>query len=133
MVSLSRRISVSTGAASSIRAARILAKPFVLGRRLPRLVTGLRTTPGVPGVIDASSPLSFPLLRCNPSVPNARLSLLRFAAFAAQGKYPALPACIGTGSILLIGGGDVVRGEASELYPLPLALLELFRFRLPFF
>lgn len=31
------------------------------------------------------------------------------------------------------GGGDVARGEAIELYPLPLALLELFRLRFPFF
>jgi hypothetical protein len=35
--------------------------------------------------------------------------------------------------MLRIGGGDVVRGEASELYPLLLALLELFLLFRPFF
>ena len=125
IVSLSRRISVSIGAASSARAARMRAKPFVLGKRLPRLVTGRRTTPGVLGAVsDASSPLSFPLLKCNPSVPSARLSLrLLAAALDCQVKYPPLPL---PPSMLLIGGGLVVLGEASELYPLLLALLLLF-------
>ena len=35
--------------------------------------------------------------------------------------------------MLLIGGGDVVRGDAIELYPLLLALLELFLLLLPVF
>jgi hypothetical protein len=30
-----------------------------------------------------------------------------------------------------MGGGETLRGEAIELYPLPLALLELFLLRLP--
>ena len=33
--------------------------------------------------------------------------------------------------MLLSGGGDVARGEAMLLYPLPLAELELFLMRLP--
>lgn len=121
MVSDSRRISVSTGCDSSVRAALTRAKPLVFGNRLPRLVTARRITPGVPGAApDPSSPLSFPLERFNPSVPRARLSrLLRVALF--QPKYPP-PA----DSILRIGGGECARGEAIELYPLLLALLECF-------
>jgi hypothetical protein len=46
-----------------------------------------------------------------------------------QLKYPPFA----VDSILRNGGGEVVRGEAIELYPLPLALLELFLVLLPFF
>jgi hypothetical protein len=35
-------------------------------------------------------------------------------------------------SMLRMGGGEPVRGDARDEYPLPLALLELFRLRLPF-
>ena len=124
------------GAASSISAARMRAKPFVFGKRFcRRAATGRLMTPGVDGVVllagDASSPLSLPLERCRPSVPRAKLSRLLRAA-VAQLKYPALPFVFVVDSILRIGGGDVVRGEAMLLYPLPLALLELFLFRLVF-
>lgn len=56
--SASRRTSVSTGALSSARAARIRANPLVLGSMLPLLVTGLRTTPARPGVMGIPSTLS---------------------------------------------------------------------------
>lgn len=72
---------------------------------------------------DPSSPLSLPLDVFNASVPSARLSLLLLAT-AAQLKYPPF-------SILRIGGGEPARGEAMELYPLLLALLDPFRLFLP--
>lgn len=104
------------------------AKPLVLGRRLPRRVTARRTTPGVEGAVpDASSPLSLPLDRFRPSVPIARLSLLVCEALD-HGKYPP-PAA---GSMLRIGGGDPALGDAMELYPLLLALLEFFLLFLAF-
>lgn len=81
MVSASLRTSVSTGALSSNSAARMRAKPLVLGcvlsvsthliasyvrtNKLPRRVTALRTTPGVEGAVTlASSPLSLLDDRC---------------------------------------------------------------------
>lgn len=53
-------------------------------------------------------------------MPSARLSR-RLLVALFQLKYPPL-----ADSILRIGGGEVARGDAMELYPLLLALLECF-------
>jgi hypothetical protein len=88
---------------------------------LLRLVTGLRTTPGVVGVGNpASSPLSFPEEMCNSFVTFEMLSRREDGFLGgclnAPAKYPPSP-------ILLVPLGDVGMGLAKLL--LPLALLEL--------
>ena len=98
---------------------------ILLASKLPLLVTGRRTTPGVDGaVMPASSPLSFPEDICKSLVNIDRLSLrepaLRITASLA--KYPPLPL-----SVPLPLGGEPGPGLAMELCPL--ALLELFLLR----
>lgn len=93
------------------------ANPFVFGKRFPRLVTALRTTPGVDGTFGAtSSPLSLLEERCSWSVPSARLSL-RLLGSRDQPVYPLAD------SMLLNGGGDVFLGLGRA--PCPFALLDL--------